>query len=234
MIRKTVHIIPVGFTKPTLLESMKNYKFNRVYLVLGEEKSSAEKHAIELADEIERDVKGVAEVERIEIALDDIYSSAAKIIGIIKKEVKEGNEAKINISGSMRTTAIACYLAASICDAGVYIGLPKYADGEKVVGITKVVEVPLFPIKEVEGERLEIIKILLGRKEISSIDELISLLSPQIFTKRGSGSYLKERSRISYHLKMLEGDGFIKTAKKGKRKVLELTELGYLYALGKS
>lgn len=234
MIKKTVHIIPVGFTKPTLLESLKNYKFNRVYLVLGEEKSRAEKHAAALAGEIEKDVKGVAEVERVEVALDDIYSSASKIIEIVKKEAEEGNEVKINISGSMRTTAIACYLAASICNADVYIGLPKYADGEKVVGITKVVEVPLFPIREVEGERLEIIKILLGRKEIASIDELISILSPQIFTRRGSSSYLKERSRISYHLKMLEEDGFIKTAKKGKRKVLELTELGHLYALGKS
>jgi len=233
MMKKTVHIIPVGFTKPTLLESMKNYKFNRVYLVLGSEKTKTEEKAGELADEIERDIKGTAEVRRVKVDLDDIYASAAKIIELIKNEMKEGSEVKINISGSMRTTAIACYLAASICGADVYIGLPKYS-GDDVVGITKIVDVPLFPIKEVEGERLAIIKFLLEKKAISSIDELISIISPEIFSKRGSKAYLKERSRISYHLKMLEENSFIKTAKKGKKKVLELTELGYLYALGKS
>lgn len=232
-VKKVAHIIPVGFTKPTLIESMKNYPFHRVYLVLGKEKTTTELWARKLADEIAGDVAGVAEVLRIETSFDDIYSSAADIIRIIKKEKEAGNEVMLNISGSMRSVAIACYLAASLCDVRAYIGLPAYDSSGNVVGITKVVEVPNFPIRELNGEKLEILKILFEKKQLSSIDELISILKPEIFKARGSRDYLKERSRISYHLKELEKGNFIKTEKKGKRKVLELTELGYLYALAK-
>lgn len=231
--KKVVHIIPVGFTKPTLIESMKNYPFHRVYLVLGREETEAELRARKLADEIEEDISGIAEVLRIKVSFDDIYSSSAEIIKIIKREKKLGNEVMLNISGSMRSLAIACYLAASLCGVKAYIGLPEY-HGDAVVGISRVVEVPLFPIREVNGEKLEILKILFERKQLSSIDELISILKPEIFKKSRARDYLKERSRISYHLKELEKGKFIKSEKKGKRKVLELTELGYLYALARS
>jgi hypothetical protein len=81
--KKIVHIIPVGHTKRTLIEGMRQFPFHKIILVLGREKSPGEEKAKKVALEIEKELKEIAEIEYLHVDVDDVYSTAqSKKMGI--------------------------------------------------------------------------------------------------------------------------------------------------------
>lgn len=229
VMKKVVHIVPVGHTKLTLTEGMRQFPFHKAVLVLGKESSPGEEKAKEVAREIKEDLGGLAETEYLHIDMDDVYLGAIDIAKKIRREQKEGNEVRVNASGSLRTVGISCYLACAVTGANLYLALPSYEDS-RIVGIRLVLEIPSFPLKSVGKEELSILRFLLEKGSVDSVDELIQGMN---LKDKGSPDYLKERARMSYHIKKLREDGFIETQRRGKNLRISLSRLGELYAVGR-
>ena len=228
--KKTVHIIPVGHTKTTLTEGMRQYPFHKIILVLGKTPGPGEEKAEAVAAEIRGEFEKVAEIEEIHVELDDIYTAAIAIAKNIRAEEKPGNTVMVNASGSLRTIGISCYLACAVTGATLYVALPAYEKGV-LTGIRQVQTVPPAPLKDAGREELLILKYLNQHGTLDSVDTLIQGLRG--LEKTDSG-FQKERARMSYHIKKLREKSFIKTYKDGKNLRTSLTPLGRLIAVGKS
>lgn len=228
---KVVHIIPIGVNVERLLDSIKEsgYPIQKVYLVLGKDKElSGEKEIYANADEIEKTLKVLIEVERVYIDKLDVYSSALEILKVIKKELSEGNDVLINATDAPRTTVISCYIAAQLSESRLYIALPRYENG-KEVGIDRIVEIPIPPLKKISNDKVDIIKLIRDNGgEVESINKLIDLLEGRTGDQK---KYMAQRARMSYHLKGLEEDGLIQMRREGKNVKIMLTDLGKAYAL---
>lgn len=215
--KETVHIIPVGHTKETLVESTRQHKVTKVILLTdSEQKTSEQKKARKTAQKIAEEF-GTTPTEKIRLDLTNILDAAQKIAETINTEKKQEHNVKINLSGSLRTANIAGYIAAQITQTPAYIGTPKYED-ETVIGIKEIINLPLIPIKEYRKDKKKILKQLKNKKE-TPLEELIK-------TKQQD----KERSRLNYHLKQLTQDNLITTEKDGRKTKIKLTPLGKIYA----
>jgi DNA-binding transcriptional ArsR family regulator len=228
--KKTVHIIPVGHTKKTLTEGMRQYPFHKIVLVLGKDPGPGEEKAETVAAEIREEFEKVAEIEDIHVELDDIYQAAITITEKIRKEEKLGNTVLVNASGSLRTVGISCYLACAVTGADLYVALPAYEEG-KPTGIRRLLNIPSFPLKEVGSEELSIMQFLTTQMRMDSVDDLIHGVGG---IEKNSAGYQKERARMSYHIKKLREGGFIETKKQGKNLTITLTKLGELYSIGRA
>ncbi len=228
--KRVTHIIPVGHTKETLIEGMRQFPFHKVVLVLGKKSGQGEAKALEVAKEIEKEIKSLALVEYLHVEVDDVFQAAIDIARVIKSEQLEGKEVRVNASGSLRTVGISCYLATAVTKTTLYVALPMYEKG-MIRGVRNVIDVPSYPIKEVGGEELLILKHLKENGPAGSVDELISRINRRGKTAK---EHMKERARISYHLKKLKKDGFIETKKSGKNLRIMLTQLGELYTTGRA
>ncbi len=228
---KVVHIMPVGVKRERLLDSIRisGYPIQKVYLVLGEDKTlSGEQEIYNNAEDIEKTLKVLIEVERIYIDRLNVYSAALEVLKAIKRELTEGNEVLINASDAPRATVISCYIAAQLSGSRIYIALPKFENGEEV-GIERVVEVPIPPLKKISNDKLVIVKLIQEQgDEVESINRLIELLEGRTGDQK---KYMAQRARMSYHLKGLEEDGLIMMKREGKNVKIMLTELGKAYAL---
>ena len=228
--KKTVHIIPVGHTKTTLTEGMRQFPFHKIVLVLGKDTGPGEQKAEVVAAEIQSEFEKVAEIETLHVELDDIYTAAIAIAKQIKAEEKQGNTVMVNASGSLRTVGISCYLACSVTGAKLYVALPAYEKG-KPAGIRKVQTVPPAPLKEAGKEEQLILKYLNLHGTLDSVDTLIQGLKE---INKSAQDYQKERARMSYHIKKLRNNGFIETRKEGKNLRIGLTPLGRLISVGRA
>ncbi len=228
--KKTVHIIPVGHTKTTLTEGMRQYPFHKIILILGKDTGPGEEKAEAVAAEIKGEFEKVAEIEEVHVVLDDIYQAAITIAEKIRAEEKLGNTVLVNASGSLRTVGISCYLACAVTGATLYVALPAY-EGNRLTGIRQVQVVPPAPLKDAGTEEQSILKYLLEHGKLDSVDTLIQGLGGH---QKNSPSYQKERARMSYHIKKLRENSFIETRKDGKNLKISLTPLGRLISVGKS
>jgi len=228
---KVVHIMPVGPEKDILLESIKKsgHPIQKVYLVLGKDKNlSGEKEAYKAATEIEKTLNVLIEVEKIYVDKLDIYSAVLEMLKVIKKEISEGNDVLINSTGSTKTMCIACYVASQLSGSKLYMVIPKFK-GDKVVGIDRVVEILIPPLKRIGEDKIVIIKTIDEEGgEVESINKLIELLEGKTEDQK---TYMAQRARMSYHLKGLEEDGLVVMQREGKNVKIKLTELGRAYAL---
>ncbi len=228
---KVIHVIPIGFNKERVIESIKvcGYPIHKAYLVLSRDQPLEIKRKIlETAEEVEKTLKALIDIERIYINELDIYGSAIELLKVIKKEIKEGNDVLINASDAPRTVCIACYITAQISNSKMYIAIPKYEDG-KEVGIEKIVEIPIPPLKRIGEDKIMIIKTIeKSGGEVESINKLIELLEGRLEDQK---RYMAQRARMSYHLKGLEEDGIVVMKREGKNVKIALTELGKAYAM---
>jgi len=212
-----VHIVPVGHTKETLIGSLRRFPVDRVVLVLGKNKEAeGEKRARKVAAGLKKDL-GSIPWEELFLDLDDVSSVALAVSERISRERAKGCEVLINLSGSLRSAGVGCYLAALVMGARAYIGLPEYRNG-KVVGVREVGEVPLVPLKDLSSEKKDILKALLS--------------GPRLMGELLLEETESERSRLSYHLKDLKKDGLVDTKKEGRNLKVSLTFAGQLYAGG--
>jgi DNA-binding transcriptional ArsR family regulator len=228
---KVVHIIPIGVNEERLLDSIRKsgYPIQKVYMVLGSDETlSGEKEIHAKADEIEKTLKVLIEVERVYVDKLNVYSAALEILKVIKKELVEENEVMINATDAPRTLVISCYIAAQLSGSRLYIALPKYEDG-KEVGIDRILEISIPPLKKISNDKVVIIKLIQDNGgEVESINRLIDLLEGRTGDQK---KYMAQRARMSYHLKGLEEDGLITMRREGKNVKIILTELGRAYAL---
>lgn len=223
---KVVHFIPVGHTKITLTEGMRQFPVHKIILILGKEKGAGEQKAREIAEDIIREFKHLGETETLTVDLDDIYSTALALTKAIKKEQSEGNHVKVNASGSLRTAGISCYISSAITGADMYIAIPSYEDGI-ITGVKQVINIPRFPLKRFGKSEHKILNLLLKKGPVKSLDMLIKEMKGGEIKK---SSYLKERAKISYHIKKLKKEEMIETVREGKNLRIDLTQFGKVYA----
>jgi len=213
----TVHIVPVGHTRETLIGSLRRYPVDRVVFVLGKNKEAeGERKAREVAADLKKDL-GTIPWEEMFLDLDDISAVALAVVERINQERAAGCEVRINLSGSLRSAGAGCYLAALVTGTPAYIGLPDYKGG-KLAGVREVKEVPLIPLKDFSLEKKGIMKAL--------------VMGPKLMGDLLSAKTESERSRLSYHLKDLKKDGLVETVKEGRNLKVSLTFAGKLYAGG--
>jgi CRISPR-associated protein Csa3 len=223
--QETVHFMPVGHTPQTLIGSLRRYPVSKVVFLSGDKQElEGEKKARKVLAEV-RKALGTTPTTSIYLDLDDIAGSALKIIDLVKKEGDK--EVLFNLSGSLRSLDLACYMAALATGSRTYVGIPEYKQGS-IIGVSEVKEIPLFPIKTYYKEKKEILDILSSGK--MTLEELITSLKPKL--KKKTQPYLTERSRLSHHIKDLSEDGVVETKKEGKNIKITLTKLGKLYLEG--
>lgn len=231
-LKQITHIVPVGHTKEKLVDSVRQFPVHKVILIVGQDLNvSGEDKVYKTAEEIEKELKGFVEIEWRNVDKLDVFSSAIDILKIVKEEKGKKREVKINVTGSLHTIGIACYIVALVTGTEIYSALPAYKNG-KVVGIKEIFSIPFFPIKEVPEEQMEILRALQGNG-VASVDELISRLKPKL-EKDNTREYANERARLSHHLKILRKDGFLDAEKAGKNVKLRLSRIGEIYAMGKA
>ncbi len=219
---KVVHVLPVGLNKDVLLESTKlsGKPIQKVYLVLGKDDRE---DVYKNAEEIEKTLSVLVEVNKILVNKTEIYATALDILRVIKEELKNGNEVLINASDTTRELCIACYIAAQLSGSKLYMAVTS--DGK----IERVIDILIPPLKKISDDKLTIIKTIDEQGgEVESINKLIELLEGKTEDQK---KYMAQRARMSYHLKGLEEDGLVEMKREGKNVRIKLTELGKAYAL---
>lgn len=219
---RTVHVLPVGLNKDVLLESTKvsGRPIQKVYLILG--KDDVEE-VYKNAEEIEKTLSVLVEVNKIYVDKKDVYGTALEMLKIIKDELKDGNEVLINASDTTRELCIASFIAAQLSGSKLYMAVTS--DGK----IEKVMDIKIPPVKKISDDKLTIIKTIDEQGgEVESINKLIELLEGKTEDQK---KYMAQRARMSYHLKGLEEDGLVEMRREGKNVRIKLTELGKAYAL---
>lgn len=223
---KVTHIVPVGHTAETLIESLRRHPLNRIIFIVGNKpKRDSEKKAQLIVKKV-KDALGSLSYDELPVDPEDVFSAAIAISQKINEE-PESSEVMVNLSGSLRTIGIAAYIAALMTKSKAYVGVPDYKD-DKPVGIREIVNLPLIPVNELSEGKQNILKVV-GESE-KSLDEIVESLNPKL--KVGSQEYMSEKSRISHHLKDLK-ENIIDTDKDGRNLKIKLTELGKLYLLKK-
>jgi CRISPR-associated protein Csa3 len=218
-------ILFVGHHKERLIESIKTireYPVSRIILAVGQQDSSGEKKARKIAEELKNELKTVFDVEITEIDKKNVMRAALQIADLINAEKNRGNSIILNVSGSLRTFAIAAYIAACVTNSKVISSIPRYDKEDNEVGIEEIVEIPVLPIDFPGKEQLEIISAI--NDGIESLDELVLKLNPDI--KRNTKEFRSERSRLSHHIAKLEETGLVTRQKVGRNVRIMLTELG--------
>lgn len=222
-----VHFVPVGHTKETLVESIRQYPISRVILLLGDNPSlESEQRARGIAKEITKDL-GSVKIQEVEVDADNVPSAALAITELMKKEKESGNKVMVNLSGSLRSIGLAAYIAAIATKSEAYVGIPEYS-GNKISGVKHVIDVPVMPLKQLSEGKRAILKLL--KKAEYGIDQMIAKISPKL--KKNSQEYLSERSRLSHHLNDLKQEKLVETIKEGKNIKIRLTQLGKIYMEG--
>ena len=218
------HIVPVGFTSSILAESIRSKPFNKVIVVVGDNRGDKEDDlaratGVELLQKL-----GDIESEFIEVPSMDVYAAADIISKKMISEKQLGNTVLANLSGSLRTIGIATYVAATLCGVESYIGMPMYRD-LRVSGAKKVVDIPCLPIKIMFEDKGKILSQI--GEEGKSMVELITSLNPNL--EKDDKKYNSERSRISHHIRDLKEDNLVDSKKDGKEVKIKLTDLGKIY-----
>lgn len=247
----TTALVFIGHTKERIIESIRSirtYSVGKIVLVVGEQESTGEQKARQIAEELTEDLSTFFDVETIHIDKKDVMRAAQQLTTKIRIEQNDGSEALLNMSGSLRTFSIAAYIAGCVTRSKMVTAIPEYDNEGNEIGIEDIIDLPALPINILKDEQLRILatlgedgnnseKILTRKKKrfepvepksmiggVASLDELVILLNPKI--EKGTDAFAKERSRLSHHLKNFETMGLVTKTKSGKNIGVKLTELG--------
>ncbi len=246
----TTALVFIGHTKERIIESIRcsrSYSVGKIILVVGEQKSSGELKARQIAEELTKDLATFFEVEIMRIDKKDVMWAAQQLTSKIRSEQTKGSDVLLNMSGSLRTFSIAAYIAGCITGSKMVTAIPEYDKDDNEIGIEDVIDLPALPINMLKDEQLRILAALGGDynksptspsrkkkrsgpiepvdiKGVASLDELVLLLNPKI--EKGTDAFATERSRLSHHLKNFESMGLVTKTKSGKNVGVKLTGLG--------
>ena len=156
----------------------------------------------------------------------NILNAVNQLLDLILEEQKAGYNVIINVSGSLRTFAIAAYIVGCCTKSRIITSIPRYDEWDNEVGIEDIIEIPLIPVNYPTEEQK---KILIGiQSETSSLKDLIIQLDSTATQEKAD--LQKERSRISHHLANMEGNSLIKREKEWQSVRISLTYLGEIMA----
>lgn len=220
--KQVTHIVPVGVKRDDILDGLKQYLIHRAVLLIGEDNRKCR----DVAKELEKALKGYADVEKVDAWTNDVFELALRLVDIIEAEEKRGKEVMLNISCSSGNTGVACYLASLTTNSKVYTTVAEPDSGRA----SKVQEILLFPKKDIPAEQINIL-VSLYNGVAESLDELISRIKPEL--KKNTTAFNNERARICYHVKSLRNIGLIETEKTGKNLRIALNPIGQLYLKSK-
>lgn len=224
-------LVFVGHHKERLLESIKALRelsISKIILFIGEEELPGEKKVRKIAEELKKELRAIWDVEIEKIDKKNVIKAVMRLLEIIRNERAKGNEVVINASGSLRTLAIAGYIASCVANSRIFTSIPRYDEKEEEIGIEEIIEIPTLPVDFPTGEQLLILKAINGG--VNALDELIKRLNPGI--DRRNENFFKERSRVSHHLAKLEKMGVVRKVKVGRNVRIELTPLGEFLTRG--
>ena len=248
----TTALVFTGHSKERIIESIRSsrkYSIEKIILVTGEQESTGEMKAWQIAEELEKDLKPFFDVAITPIDKKDIVRAACQITKIIRAESSRGMDILINMSSSLRTFSVAAYISGCITGSRMITAIPKYDSQDNEIGIEEIIDLPALPINALRDEQIRILAALSGESTVSettpnrkkdtaeprmrnhsgvaSLDELVLLLNPKI--KKGSDMFAKERSRLSHHLKNFEAMGLVTKIKCGKNIEVRLTGIGEMF-----
>ncbi|MEM0302120.1 MAG: DUF6293 family protein [Archaeoglobaceae archaeon] len=217
-------LVFVGHHKERLLESINalNLTVNKIILFVGEEDISGEERVRRVAEELRNELKINFEVEIQEINKRDVIRAVMQLLRIIRAEKASGREVVINASGSLRTLAIAGYIAGCVANCKIFTSIPKYDENFEEIGVEQIIEIPTLPIDFPSEEQFRVLSTI--ESGVNSLDELILKLNPSI--DRNSRIFFSERSRLSHLISKLETQGLLKREKVGRNVRIVLTDLG--------
>ncbi len=224
-------LVFVGHHKERLLESIRALRelpVTKIILFVGEEELPGERKARDVAEELKKELEVVWDVEIARVDKRNAIRAAMQLIEIIGAEKADRREVIINASGSLRSLAIAGYIAACVTGSRIFTSIPRYNEKEEEIGVEEVIEIPTLPIDFPTREQIEILAAIDGG--VGALDELIARLNPGI--DRGSEEFFKERSRLSHHIAKLESIGAVRKVKVGRNVRIELTPLGVFLVKG--
>lgn len=209
------------------ISMLSDYPMGRIILVVGEQQSSGEGKSRALAEEMMHDLEKTFEVEIAYVDKKDITRGSVQIVELIRYEKERGNNVVVNISGSLRTFAVAGYIAGSITGCDIIASIPEYSESGEEIGVEEIIEIPTLPVCFLRDEQMKIVIAI--EKGVNSLDELIMRLKPSII--KYSDEFYKERSRVSHHLKVLEDSGFVVKKRNGRQISVKLSELGNMMSM---
>ncbi len=184
------------------IKALREYHVRKVVLALDEQESSGEKKARMIAEELAEELKTAWNVEIVEIDKKDAIGAASRLVSLIKREDKD---AILNVSGSLRTFAVAAYLAARVTGSRIIASTPRYGEYDNEAGIISATD-----------------------NGVESLDDPVFRLNLGI--RKVSKEFRREMSRLSHHLAKLEAAGFIRRKKVGRNVKIGPTSLGKIVA----
>lgn len=219
------HVVFVGHHKERLMESITRYRkfpIHRVTLVLGDDDSQGERISRRVAEKVKNELAPLFEVSIVKIDKRNIMNAASQIVDLVRKEREKGYECILNVSGSLRTFAIAAYIAGCLTQCPMITSIPRYDAEDREVGVDEILELPAIPVRYPKKDQVQLLEAIAGSG--GYLEELILQIHPD--AKGSPDEISKERSRLTHHLKKIEDMGFITKEKVGKQVMFSLSPLG--------
>ena len=161
----TTALVFIGHTKERIIESiLRPFSIDKIILVVGEQESTGEVKAREIAYELTMDLKTFFDVETTRIDKKDVIRAAQQITRIIRNEQASGSDVLLNMSASLRTFSIAAYIAGCITQSKMFTAIPEYDENDYEIGIEDIIELPTLPLNTLREEQLRIITALKGNR----------------------------------------------------------------------
>jgi hypothetical protein len=243
-----VHIIPLSFEIDRALKPLEKLKANRVYLVYSNESLNSKNAQVSLR--FLQVVKEKLEQMSIDVVIQEGSSSdplplLSTISNIIVREKKEKNIIYVNMSASGKLTAVAATLAAMYHDVKVYY---VHVDGGfsrttkdmeehwfSIVNVPNYTVLTNFTIDMPSGAKSAFLVELHKKGEMSTGDIFKMIkenklkgfedLNEQIRGKQRTASNVLVRINRGI-LDELERNGYVTVERKGRNKVIAITDKG--------
>ena len=230
-----VQIMVAGFKEDFIFEAIKEYSSKRLYLVvpIKTDKSEEAKQVWTIVKRIKKLSGAFIEVKTIEVRVFDFLNCFKKILCVVKKEIKEGNQVIFNVSTGTRIPVMAGYTVAMIEGCDVIHVIPEHyrlkegmyaAEGEK-----RIISVPKLPLDlPCEEEKAILFTLRELGNSATSMKELVDhLVKKGDFSKKGKDNGAV-RSKANYYINKLQSKGCLKTTKNGRETRISLTTEGIL------
>lgn len=245
---ETVHIIPMGYEIDRAVKPLEKMRANRAYLLytkdgFGRKKYLSATHFIPVVRE-RLECLGIEVIAR-EGDPSDPLPLLSTISNIIVQEKREKNIVYVNMSSSGKLTAVSATLAAMYHNVKVYYvhvdgGFYKskkdfFEHGFSIVGVPAYTILTNFTVDMPSGAKSAFLVELYGRGEMTMTDISRMIrenrlkgfedLNEDIGGKRRTASNLLVRINRGI-LDELQRNGYVQVEKKGRKKVITITDKG--------